>query len=173
MANLKTFDQVVLEFFPEFHRNAVGFDPLFRRLHEDLANSNSASIAGNYPPYNIIQDDDDNYQIELAVAGFDASEISVTTKDRELTVQGNKAELESQPNYLHRGLAARSFVRKFTLGDHVEPTHVNLANGILKISLHRDIPEAKKPRVIPISESVAPPQHVGSAKTTKTLETKK
>jgi molecular chaperone IbpA len=130
-----------------FHRATVGFDRLFNTLDRQFANSVSTS----YPPYNIIQENENSYKIEIAVAGFREDEIDITVKDYTLTVVGEQKRTEEDVTYLHKGISARSFTRSFTLGDHVEVKSATVQNGLLVIDLERVVPEEDKPKKIPIT----------------------
>jgi len=129
------------------YANTVGFDRFGSLL--DAAMSADRQSAG-YPPYDIELVGENKYAITLAVAGFQDSEIDVQVEKGILTVRGKKEEATKDSRYLHRGIATRSFERKFNLADHVEVVSAQLDNGLLKISLHREIPEAMKPRNIPV-----------------------
>ena len=137
---------------PSIHKFAVGFDNVFDELMR--TNAQQANAA-NYPPYNIVKHDDDHFAIELAVAGFNDGDISVTVEKNMLSIKGEQTqsldELEKEVEYLHRGISARSFSRTFTLAEHVEVTGAKSANGILKIELERKVPEEQKPKAIQIS----------------------
>ena len=128
------------------YRNAIGVDRLFDRLI-----SNIEAPQNNYPPYNIVQVNEDEYFIELAVAGLDEEDLEITQDQSTLTITG-KIEVSENLNYLHKGIAGRSFRREFTLAEHVEVTEANLKKGILFIRLKRDIPEAMKPKTIAIGQ---------------------
>lgn len=131
---------------PSIHKFGIGFDNIF----DDLLNRTAQST--NYPPYNIVKQSDDSFAIELAVAGFKDGEISITTERNQLTVKGEQAvDLDSQIEYLHRGISARSFSRTWTLADHVEVAGAKSENGILTISLERKVPEEQKPKSIAIT----------------------
>jgi molecular chaperone IbpA len=131
---------------PSIHKFGIGFDNIF----DDLLNRTAQST--NYPPYNIVKQSDDSFAIELAVAGFKDGEISITTERNQLTVKGEQAvDLDSQVEYLHRGISARSFSRTWTLADHVEVAGAKSENGILTISLERKVPEEQKPKSIAIT----------------------
>jgi molecular chaperone IbpA len=104
----------------------------------------------NYPPYNIVKVDEDNFTIELALAGFKDEDIDVTLKDGVLYVEGNQGD-NDEKTYLHRGLSARSFRRSFTIADTIVVNGADFVNGILTISLENVIPEEKKPRKIAIN----------------------
>ena len=127
------------------YRNAIGVDRLFDRLI-----SNIEAPQNNYPPYNIVQVNEDEYFIELAVAGLDEEDLEITQDQSTLTITG-KIEVSENLNYLHKGIAGRSFRREFTLAEHVEVTEANLKKGILFIRLKRELPEAMKPKTIAIS----------------------
>lgn len=129
------------------YRTAIGFD----RLASMLENANRLESAG-YPPYNIEVVDEDRYQITMAVAGFKDSELSIESKQNELTVSGQKAEDEeaAERKFLHRGIANRNFERKFQLADHVFVKGARMEHGLLHIELYRELPEALKPRNIAI-----------------------
>jgi len=139
---MRTFD------FSPLYRSTVGFDHLSNLL--DTVSRSDASNTG-YPPYNIELLDKDQYQITMAVAGFVEDELELQTEKQVLTVKGTKAETDNtQRNYLHQGIAARNFERRFQLADHVEVTGAKLANGLLYVNLVREIPEALKPKKIEI-----------------------
>ena len=132
--------------FTPLYRSAVGFDRLATLL-EAAANADGAS---GYPPYNIETVGENAYRIEIAVAGFRPDELSLEVKENLLTVQGRKTPADEARRYLHRGLAERNFERRFQLADHVVVTEADLADGLLSISLKRELPEALKPRKIEI-----------------------
>ena len=132
------------------YRSIVGFDRLAALL--DAAAKTEA--ASGYPPYNIESVGENAYRIELAVAGFGPGELSIEARENVLTVTGRKADNDAERRYLHRGLAARNFERRFQLADYVVVTDAELANGLLSISLKRELPESLKPRQIPISTAV-------------------
>ena len=112
-----------------------------------------------YPHYDIQVLDENRYAITLAVAGFDQSELDIQTEKNLLTIKGKKEATEQPNNYLHQGIANRSFERKFNLADHVEVTDADLKNGLLTIQLVREIPEAMKPKSIAINESANVLEH--------------
>ena len=137
---MRTFD------FSPLYRSAVGFDRLMNVL--DAAQKNGA--ADGYPPYNIEKTSEDSYQITLAVAGFRSADLDVEVRDGQLVIVG-KGDSEEQDNqFLHRGIARRAFERRFQLADHVEVKSADLVDGLLKVDLVREIPEAMKPRKIDI-----------------------
>jgi len=134
------------------NRALIGFDTMFDQMERRYANS----VNNNYPPHNILKTGENQYEIQLAVTGFEKSEISVTIESNVLTVRGEGAESirHEQPEivYLHRGLASRDFAREFPLAEHIEITGAEIKNGMLIIKLFRNIPESEKPRVIDIVE---------------------
>src|SRR5215218_4224070 len=131
--------------FSPLYRSVVGFDRL-----ADLLDAASTEAATGYPPYNIERVDENAYRIEIAVAGFRPDELNIEVKENLLTVQGRKAANDDQRRFLHRGLAERNFERRFQLADYVVVTDANLADGLLSISLKRELPEALKPRRVEI-----------------------
>lgn len=125
----------------------VGFDRALRRL-----DSLTETKAPSYPPYNIVRVDDDNYIVELAVAGFSEQDLSIELKEQVLTVTAS-AEKKDETDYVHRGIAMRNFERAFTLADTIEVVDANLVDGMLRIELRNVIPEHKKARQIAIGGS--------------------
>jgi len=143
---MTTFD------FSPLYRTSVGFD----RLASMMSSASRCDQGNSYPPYNIRTTGEDHYQISMAVAGFAESDLNITTEHNRLIVTGNRAEeAEEKGEYLHRGIASRSFERRFNLADHVKVVAASLENGLLHIDLEREIPEAMKPRTIRISKSEA------------------
>lgn len=134
------------------YRNSVGFDRLASLLDSALRTD---SVTPGYPPYNIEMLSENRYAITLAVAGFEQAELDLTVEKGVLTVRGKKAR-EEERHYLHQGIANRAFERKFNLADFVEVTGADLNNGLLRISLVKEIPEAMKPRTIAINQGVVP-----------------
>jgi molecular chaperone IbpA len=134
---------------PALHRHAIGFDRMFEELNRTFANSKG----DNYPPYNVIKLDETHYVVEVAVAGFAEDELDVELKDGVLTVAGEKSkqELDNAPEYLHKGISARSFLRKFTLAENVEVCAATVKNGVLSVALEHVVPEEKKPKKIAIT----------------------
>ena len=132
-----------------FRRATVGFDRLFDMLE------NGASLVGgeNYPPFDLEQDGEDHYRITLAVAGFRPDEIDVTAQQNLLIVSGRKSEQENGRSYIHRGIAARSFERRFVLGDYVQVKGAEMKDGLLTLELAREVPEELKPKKIEIGSS--------------------
>jgi molecular chaperone IbpA len=138
--------------FAPLYRSAVGFD----RLATLLEAAAKAETSSGYPPYNIETVGEDAYRIELAVAGFRPDELTVDVKENVLTVAGRKAASDEGRRYLHRGLAERNFDRRFQLADHVAVIDAQLADGLLSISLKRELPESLKPRRIEIAAGARP-----------------
>jgi len=130
------------------YRSAIGFDRMANLL-DNLSRSEQSQTA--YPPYNIELTGEDKYRITMAVAGFDASEVSIEVNQNLLTVSANKPTDSQEKTYLYQGIAARSFERKFQLADHVQVQSANYQNGLLHVDLQRVIPESLKPRSIPIT----------------------
>ena len=144
-----------------FYRSTVGFDRLFSLLDRAVPETSPG-----YPPYNIERTGDNSYRITVAVSGFAQGELSIVAKENTLTIKGEKTANEngSKPDVLYRGIAARAFERAFQLADFVLVKNASLENGLLHVDLVREIPEAKKPRSIPITTSAQAPQVVdGSA----------
>ena len=133
-----------LDIFGQFRPFAIGFD----RYFEDLERMSNISQT-NYPPYNVVKEDDEHFTVELAVAGFSKKDVSITKEKNVLVIEG-KVEDESK-DFVHKGLASRAFKRSFTLADDVEISGASLKDGILKVSLERIIPEEDKPISIKIS----------------------
>ena len=139
-----------LDFAP-LYRSTVGFD----RLVSLLDQATQAEASSTWPPYDIERVADDEYRITMAVAGFTPDEIALTQHDASLLVTGRKASAEDERQILHRGIAARPFRQSFNLADHVKVVGASLENGLLTVSLKREVPEALKPRRIPIGTSQA------------------
>ena len=135
-----------------FWRSTIGFDRLFDLMNESTRWSGEDS----YPPYNIERADEDHYRISLALAGFSPDEITITAEQNVLTVEGSKAQ-KTQTEYLYQGISARPFRRVFNLADYVQVKNAAFEDGLLKIDLVRELPEAMKPRRIAINGSVSTP----------------
>jgi molecular chaperone IbpA len=133
-----------------FYRNTVGIDRLFDRITSQL---DAAASGGNYPPYDIVKTSEDLYEIRLAVAGFTQGEIDVEFHEGRLTINGRKDQVVETPEveYLHAGIAHRSFQRMFTLADYVEVRGAVVKDGILTIKLERIVPDSQKPKSIAIT----------------------
>jgi molecular chaperone IbpA len=128
---------------PDFHKTLLGFD----RLVEDFQSFNNAG----YPPYNVEKSGDDKYQITIALAGFVREDLTIDVQEGTLTVSVEKAEVETDEiEYLHRGIANRSFTRNWALAEYVEVVEAKMENGMLYVSLERIVPEEKKPKTIKI-----------------------
>lgn len=134
--------------FAPFRRSTVGFD----RLFELLENSASGQSQDNYPPFDLVRLGENQFRISLAVAGFTRDEIDITAHQNQLIVNGQKRE-DDGATYIHRGIANRSFERRFGLADHITVTGADLRDGLLSIELAREIPEAMKPRKIDIGRA--------------------
>jgi len=144
-----------------FYRSTVGFDRFFNLL--DQAASDGAP---GYPPYNIERTGENAYRISVAVSGFSQGELSIVAKENTLTIKGEKSANENDQDkseVLYRGIAARAFERAFQLADFVQVKNASLENGLLHVDLVREIPEAKKPRSIPISNGSETPRVVDSS----------
>ena len=138
-----------LDFSPLF-RSTVGFDRVSRLL--EAAMNDNAGAAAAYPPYNIEKLSDDAYRIVMAVAGFGEDDLDIQVESEELTIRGRKPEDGGERKFLHQGIGGRNFERRFRLAEHVKVNSASLENGLLHIDLVREIPEAMKPRSIPIGK---------------------
>lgn len=151
--------------FAPFRRSTVGFDRLFDMLENSSLGQGQQE---NYPPFDLIKKGDNDYCIELAVAGFKPDEIDITAQQNVLIVSGRKNDEseEKGSNYIYRGIATRSFERRFALADHIQVKGADMKDGLLSIELVREIPEAMKPKKINIGGSKGQPQHgaIGSEK---------
>lgn len=136
------------------YRTTIGFERLAQLL------DSAAGLNGDtsYPPYNIERLADNAYRITMAVAGFSSDEIKIEAKEGSLSVRGEKKPEETERQYLHRGIAARNFERRFQLADYVEVKGANLKDGLLHIELERNLPERMKPRTIAIGSADSPKQ---------------
>lgn len=131
------------------NRALVGFDRIFDNFESRFANQ----INQNYPPYNIEKVGENLYDVIIAVAGFEKSEITVEVEGDQLLIRGEKATAQdSVPEYLHRGLALRDFERRFTLAEYMEVVKAEIKNGLLQVQIERKVPEALLPRVIEVVE---------------------
>jgi molecular chaperone IbpA len=135
---MRTFD------FSPFARNAIGFETLFDRLNDRSYENNEG-----YPPYDIVRKDEDQFQINIALAGFSRDEIGIAAEASQLTITGKKQD-RNDTEYLYQGISARSFERRFNLADYIEVDSATFENGLLHINLIRRIPEKMKPRKIAI-----------------------
>jgi Molecular chaperone (small heat shock protein) len=143
MTRLQTLD------LPSIHRATIGFDQMFRDMDRMFENSKSTG----YPPYNIVQIDDNEYMISLAVAGFGMNNLDITLDKKILTVEGTTPIGGENVNYLHKGIGERNFRRQFTLADHIEVANATLELGMLNIHLVRNVPEELQPKTIVIKSS--------------------
>ncbi len=138
--------------FSPLYRSAIGFDRVASLL-DSLSRTEQSQPS--YPPYNIELTGEDHYRISMAVAGFDRSELNIEVNQNNLTVSGNKQADGEERTYLHQGIAARNFERRFQLADHVRVQAASFENGLLHIDLVREVPEAIKPRTIEIASPQA------------------
>lgn len=143
---MRTFD------FSPLYRSTVGFDSVTRLLESALRADEGQS---SYPPYNIEKTGENAYRITMAVAGFGENDITITAQDNSLVVTGKIAKTEEEKKFLHRGIAGRAFERRFELAEHIRVFGASLVNGLLHVDLVKEVPEAKKPRIVKI-ETVAP-----------------
>ena len=126
----------------------LGFDTMFNDLEHRFANQAN----NNYPPYNVLKHDEDTYEIQIAITGFEKNEITVEIDQNQLIVKGeHESEDDTTTQYQHRGLATRNFTRSWTLAEHMEVGEGKIKNGVLTIELKRVVPEALKPRVLKIT----------------------
>jgi molecular chaperone IbpA len=128
------------------NRALIGFDQLFNNVERRFANQ----VQNNYPPYNVLKHDENHFEIEIAVAGFEKEDITIEVDQDQLIIKGQRLKDEDADKYLHRGLAARDFERSWTLAEYMEVGDAELTNGILSVKLTRIVPEALKPRLIAI-----------------------
>ncbi len=132
--------------FAPFYRSAIGFDRLFQMLDQSAGFDSEST----YPPYNIERTGENAYRITLALAGFAPEELKIEVKEQTLSVSGEKPAENEAKAFLHRGIAARAFSRRYQLADHVDVTGAKFENGLLHVDLVRNVPESKKPRTIAI-----------------------
>ena len=143
--------------FAPYRRSTVGFD----RLFDMLENSSLGQGQENYPPFDLIKLGENDYRIELAVAGFKPDELDITAQQNVLVVSGRKKDESDEKgnDYIYRGIATRSFERRFALADHIQVRGADIKDGLLAIELKREIPEAMKPRKIDIGGAQRQPRH--------------
>jgi molecular chaperone IbpA len=139
---MRTFD------FAPLYRSTVGFDRMLSMLDQPGGVEGSAP---SYPPYNIERTGENAYRISVAVAGFSQADLSIEAKENRLTIRGARQPEEKTSEVLYLGIAARAFERSFQLADHVAVEGASLDNGLLHVELVREVPEAMKPRTIPIT----------------------
>ena len=149
MANQKTF-QNLFDIDPNYI--GIGYDRMFERMNS-LLSSTGDNINQKYPPYNMVRLDNDTVELELAVAGFDQNELDIVLTDGILTITGQKPEHSDKISYLHKGIATRNFVKKFSLSDNTEIQGAAMTNGLIRIRLVSIVPEHKKPKRIEINTS--------------------
>ena len=149
---MRTYD------FSPLFRSTIGFDRLF-----NLVETAQRAAEETYPPYNIERLADDRYQISLAIAGFSPDEVSITAEQNVVTIEGSKAE-KTEREFLYRGISTRQFKRQFSLADYVQVKGASFDNGLLRIDLVREIPEAMKPRRIAINGGATADIHQLEAK---------
>lgn len=130
-------------------RALIGFDTMFDQMERRFANQ----VSNNYPPFNILKWNEDQYEIQIAITGFEKDEIKVEVEQNQLNVYGESKELSlGDAMYIHRGLATRNFERSFTLAEHMEVKSAEIKNGMLRIQIFRNVPESAKPKIIDIVE---------------------
>jgi len=134
--------------FHNINRYAIGFDHLMDHLV--TLHSNNNLTTNEYPPYDIIKEGENNYKIELAVAGFKKDELSIQLKDNTLTIKGESNSKNSNGDYLHKNIARRSFSKDFTLAENIEVGEASFEDGVLSVSLTHNIPEEQRPKEISI-----------------------
>lgn len=132
-----------------FYRSSIGYDRVGRLIDNALRTTESSA---GYPPYNIEVLDENRYAITLAVAGFKREDLDIAVENGVLSINGGKSAETEQRRFLHQGIANRAFERRFNLAEHVEVTGADLSDGMLTVNLRREVPEAMKPRSIPIEE---------------------
>ena len=130
-----------------FYRNSIGVDRLFDRILSQIDTTSN----NNYPPYNIVRRGEDQFEVQVAVAGFSQGEINIEVRDGNLVITGEKADNQDEVEYLHHGISARRFVRSFSLAEYVEVLEATVKDGILSINLERRIPEVMKPKTIAVT----------------------
>ena len=144
--------------FTPYRRSMIGFDRVF-----DMIERNTQAAGDGYPPFDIEKLGDDKFRIAVAVAGFSSDEVDVTAHNNVLTIKGQKADTAEARQWLHRGIAARAFERRFELADYIQVRNAALKDGLLVIELEREVPEAARPRKIAIGSGDAVPAIEGTA----------
>ena len=142
MTRLQTLD------LPSFYRASVGFNRLFDEIERQFANT--PTTGGNYPPYNVVEINNDEWMISVAVAGFGMDNLDITLEKNILTIEGSSPKGDENVNYLYKGVGGRNFRRQFTLADHIEVENATLELGMLNIHLKRYVPEELQPKKIAI-----------------------
>lgn len=148
------------DFAPLF-RSAIGFD----RLAQVMDTAARTAASPSYPPYDIAKTGNDSYSLTMAIAGFGADDIELVVQDNTLVVSGRVSEPQNEGEILHRGIARRAFERRFALADHVEVTGAEMNNGLLRIAVRQIVPEALKPRRIPVQVGSSAPNNTQSEAT--------
>lgn len=133
---------------PSLSRHAIGFERMLHDLNRSFAGARGNE---NYPPYNVIRVDDTHYTVEVAVAGFEESELDVELTDRVLVISGDRKTKTDSSGYIHKGISTRDFARSFTLADNVEVKLATVKNGILSVDLEIIVPEERRPKKIAIT----------------------
>ena len=143
-------NNITIQRIDALNRALIGFDQMFDQMERRFANS----VSNNYPPHNVLRTSENQYEIHMAVTGFDKSEISVQVEQNVLTVTGTSVTPNESAEivYLHRGLATRDFAKEFPLAEHMEVTGAEIKNGMLVVKLIRNIPESEKARIIDVVE---------------------
>ena len=136
-----------------FFQHTVGFDRVFDQLERVRGDLEGRTALTKYPPYNIVKLSDDEFSIEMAIAGFSKEDLDVEIKENILSVKGSKTEEDGKRSFVHKGIGGRSFERHFTLADHVEVVDGDLVDGILVINLKRVVPESELPKKIKLGET--------------------
>ena len=137
-----------MSLFHNINRYAIGFDQLMDHM---VALQNNDVLSGkDYPPYDIVKTGEDEYSIELAVAGFKKDELNIEVKDQYLTIKGDSSSRHSNEEYIHKNIARRSFIRRFSLAENVKVNEAKMEDGVLVVALTHDIPEEQKPKSITI-----------------------
>ena len=134
--------------FHNINRYAIGFDHLMDHLVSLHSNNNLTT--NEYPPYDIIKEGENNYKVELAVAGFKKDELSIQLKDNTLTIKGESNSKNSNGDYLHKNIARRSFSKDFSLAENIEIGEASFEDGVLGVRLSHNIPEEQRPKEISI-----------------------
>ncbi len=131
------------------NERGIGFDNMFELFDEAVGHASSVA----YPPYNLIKVSDDDFVVEVALAGFTIDDLEITQDGKKLTIEGRKPEIkDDEVTYLHRGISSRAFTREFVLAEHVEVVEAEMEDGVLLVKLHRELPESMKPRQIEIKK---------------------
>jgi len=141
---------ITTQTLPSFlNERGIGFDRMFDLFDEAVGHSRTTA----YPPYNLIKVSDDDYVIEVALAGFKIDDLEITQDGKKLSIEGHKPEIQDDyAKYLHRGISSRAFEREFLLAEHVEVVEAEMEDGVLFVKLHRELPEEMKPRQIEIKK---------------------